>query len=117
MVATKCCTNFYTCFMQVEKLIRANHGELTVQQLDRALEAYLLWLFGSVLFTTGAGDTVNARWIEIAREITDAQNPQDVRPRSWGLAVLATTFRGLCTVCYKAEGRQTLMGCPLLLQH
>jgi len=102
--------------MQVESLRRALPGQLTVQQLDRALEAYLLWLFGYVLFTTGAGDTVSARWIHVAREIADAQNPQDVRDRSWGSAVLAATFRGLCTACFKAEGRPTLMGCPLLLQ-
>ena len=61
--------------MQVERLRRANNDELTVQQLDIALEAYLLWLFGYVLFTTEAGDTVNARWIAIAREIADTQNP------------------------------------------
>ena len=102
--------------MQVGRLTLVNNGQLTVQQLDRALEAYLLWLFGYVLFTTGAGDTVSARWIDVAREIADAQNPADVRDRSWGSAVLAATFRGLCTVCFKAEGRPTLMGCPLLLQ-
>ena len=102
--------------MQVDRFRRANNGELTVKQLDRALEAYLLWLFGYVLFTIGTGDTVNAQWIAMARKIADAQNPQDVTDRSWGSAMLAATFRGLCTVCYKAEGRPTLMGCPLLLQ-
>ena len=102
--------------MQLEVLAMANGGALTVQQTDRALEAYLLWLFGRVLFTTPHGDTIDARWIALAREITDAQNPGQVAPRSWGSAVLGHTFRALSTVCYKAEGRPTLSGCPLLLQ-
>jgi hypothetical protein len=97
-------------------LTRANGGALTVQQMDRALEAYHLWLFGQVLFTTPHGDTIDARWIAVAQEITDAQNPGQVTPRSWGSAVLAYTFRALSTTCFKAEGRPTLTGCPLLLQ-
>jgi hypothetical protein len=101
---------------ELEVLARANGGALTLQQTDRALEAYLLWLFGRVLFTTPHGDTIDARWIALAREIADAQNPGQVAPRSWGSAVLAHTFRALSTACYKVEGRPTLSGCPLLLQ-
>ena len=102
--------------MQLEVVTRANGGALTWQQTDRALEAYLLWLFGRVLFTTPHGDTIDARWIAVAREITDAQHPGEVTPRSWGSAVLAHTVRALSTACFKAEGRPTLTGCPLLLQ-
>ena len=80
------------------------------------MEAYLLWLFGQVLFTTPYGDTIDVRWIAVAREITDAQHPGEVTPRSWGSAVLAHTFRALSTACFKAGGQPTLTGCPLLLQ-
>jgi hypothetical protein len=91
---------------------------LTVEQKNRALEAYLLWLFGQVLFTTGHGDTVDARWIPVAREIADATRRTDVTPRSWGFAVLAYTYHALNSACLKpvAGGRPTLSGCPLLLQ-
>jgi hypothetical protein len=102
--------------MQLENLRELNGGALTVQQRHRALEAYLLWLFGWVLFTSSHGETVDARWIAVAREITDARNRDEVTPRSWGSAVLASTFRALSTACYKAGGHPCLSGCPLLLQ-
>ena len=102
--------------MQLRTLWELWAGQLTVAQLHRALEAYLLWLFGQVLFTTGAGDTVDARWISIAREIADAQNAGEVTSRSWGSAVLACTFRGLSRTCVMSQGKPNLMGCPLLLQ-
>jgi hypothetical protein len=101
--------------VQLGRLRELNGGALTVQQRDRALEAYLLWLFGWVLFTTPHGETVDARWIAVAREITDARNPAEVTPRSWGSAVLAYTFRALSTACYKSVGQPSLTGCPLLL--
>ena len=102
--------------MQLDALREANGGALTAEQTDTALEAYLLWLFGWVLFTSPHGESVDARWIPVAREITDAQNPAEVTPRSWGSAVLAYTFRALSTACYKSVGQPCLTGCPLLLQ-
>ena len=102
--------------MQLEALRRANGVALTMQQVNRALEAYLIWLFGGVLFTTPHGDTIDARWIAVAREIADAHTPADVTLRSWGSAMLAYTFHALSTVCFKREGRPTLKGYPLLLQ-
>jgi len=37
-------------------------------------------------------------------------------PYSWGLTVLAATYRGLCDSCTKTRGEAILTGCPLLLQ-
>ena len=35
---------------------------------------------------------------------------------SWGSAVLAATYCGLCDACQKSEENAVLTGCPLLLQ-
>ena len=35
---------------------------------------------------------------------------------SWGSAVLAATYHGLCQGCTKSEENGVLTGCPLLLQ-
>ena len=82
------------------------------QQVSRHLEAYLLWLFGWVLFTSSHGDTVDARLIAYARAIADGGGPQI----SWGSAVLAATYRGLCDACFRSRPNSILTGCPLLLQ-
>ena len=51
-----------------------------------------------------------------ARAIAEA--PLDEVPQySWGSAVLATTYRGLCTGCCKVISAEPIfLGCPLLLQ-
>ena len=71
--------------------------------VTRSLEAYLLWLFGYIMFNNTH-----------AREIADGD--EDVPPYSWGEAVLAATYRGLCDGCMKTHGNAILAGCPLLLQ-
>ena len=38
------------------------------------------------------------------------------RPYSWGEAVLAATYCGLCDGCSKTHAKAILAGCPLLLQ-
>ena len=85
-------------------------------QVDRSLEAYILWLFGKTMFTENHVTTVDARLISIAREIADARCPGDITQRSWGSAVLAATYRGLCKGCILSSSRSGLVGCPLLLQ-
>lgn len=82
------------------------------QQVSCHLEAYLLWLFGWVLFTSSHGDTVNAWLIVYARAIANGEAPQI----SWGSAVLAATYHGLCDACFRSRLNSILTGCPLLLQ-
>ena len=60
--------------------------------------------------------TVDARFIGIAREIADARYPADIVQRSFGSAVLATTYIGLCKGCLLKSRKSGLVGCPLLLQ-
>jgi hypothetical protein len=51
-----------------------------------------------------------------AQRITDA--PFEQMPQiSWGIAVLATTYRGLCSAVTRPASREAiLLGCPLLLR-
>jgi hypothetical protein len=83
---------------------------------DAQPEAYLLWLFGFVIFCSSQGDAVSKFLIPYARRITDT--PLEAVPQiSWGNAVLADTYRGLCTEVLKGRSEKAiLLGCPLLLQ-
>ena len=83
--------------------------------MSRHLEAYLLWLFGWIMFTSSHGNSVAKHLIHFAREIADA--PLDAVPQySWASAILAATYRGLCDACTKTDATAILSGCPLLLQ-
>jgi hypothetical protein len=85
------------------------------QTSDRFLEVYLLWLFGWVLFCESAGDSVSRCMIPWAQRIADA--PLEQMPQiSWGSAVLAATYRGLCSAVTRPMSREAiLLGFPLLL--
>jgi hypothetical protein len=85
-------------------------------QITRSLEAYILWLLGKVMFTENHQTTISRRFIPIALEIAEAQTADDIIQRSWGSAVLAATYRGLCNACTLVSPKSGLLGCPLLLQ-
>uniref|UniRef100_A0ACD5WWJ2 Uncharacterized protein n=1 Tax=Avena sativa TaxID=4498 RepID=A0ACD5WWJ2_AVESA len=89
---------------------------MTAPQITRSLEAYLLWLLGKVMFTENHVSTISARYIRYAREITEATCQNDITQWSWGSAVLAATYRGMCTGCTLTKEKSALLGCPLLLQ-
>jgi hypothetical protein len=80
------------------------------------LEVYLLWLFGWVLFCESAGDSVSSCMIPWAQRIADA--PLEQMPQiSWGSAVLAATYRVLCSAVTRPTSREAILpGCPILLQ-
>ncbi|KAF8762429.1 hypothetical protein HU200_009389 [Digitaria exilis] len=75
----------------------------------RHFEAYLLWLFGW-------GDSCLKHLLPVARAIADV--PLDDLPQySWGSAVLAATYRGLCKCVMKVSADEPIfVGCPMLLQ-
>jgi Plant mobile domain len=83
--------------------------------VSRSLEAYLLWLFGFILFNNSRGNSVDRVLIPYAREIADSADDHVPR-RSWGPAVLAATYRALCDACVATGDEPVLKGCPLLLQ-
>jgi hypothetical protein len=86
------------------------------ETVDRFFEAYLLWLFGFVLFCSSLGDAVARYLIPHARRIADA--PLDVVPQiSWGNSILASAYRVLYLGVLKGRvADPILLGCPLLLQ-
>jgi hypothetical protein len=86
------------------------------ETVDRFFEAYLLWLFGFVLFCSSQCETVKRYLTPHARRIADA--PLDTVPQiSWGNSVLVSVYRGLCSGVSKGRAAEPiLLGCPLLLQ-
>ena len=83
--------------------------------VTRSLEAYLLWLFGYILFNNSHGHCVDRVLLPYAQEIADAD--EDAIPLySWGSAVLACTYRGLCKTSRQNDSNAVLTGCPILLQ-
>ena len=83
-------------------------------RVARHLEAYLLWLFGWVLFTSSHHDSVDKHLIPFCQQIADAPL-HEVPKFSWGPAVLSGTYRALCDACRRTTKTGTLAGCPLLL--
>ncbi|KAK1650728.1 hypothetical protein QYE76_068533 [Lolium multiflorum] len=89
---------------------------MTAVQITRSLEAYLMWLLGKTMFTDNHGNTISARYIPIAQEIAEATEAEHITQRSWGSAVLAATYRGMCKGCQLTSHGSGIVGCPLLLQ-
>lgn len=93
-------------------LLAADADEYSV---TRSLEAYLLWLFGYIMFNNSHGHCVDRVLLPYAQEIADAD--EDAIPLySWGSAVLACTYRGLCKASRQNDRNAVLTGCPILLQ-
>ena len=86
------------------------------ESMSRSLEAYLLWLFSYIMLNNSQGNSVDKVLMPYTREIADAVNKDEVPTWSWGSAVLAATYHGLCEGCTKSEINAVLSGCPLLLQ-
>ena len=100
--------------MQSEYM-RDNADEATVA---RHFEAYLLWLFGWVMFCSSQGNSVSKYLLPYAQSLADAAIVE-VPQYSLGSAVLSATYLELCRGCLKvldAKHAGILMGCPLLLQ-
>jgi hypothetical protein len=73
--------------------------------------AWVLHMFGTVLFPDGTGDTASWMYIPCLLNWDDAGN------RSWGSAVLAYLYRQLCEACRRPGGAHaTISGCVTLLQ-
>ena len=69
------------------------------------------------MFTENHVTSITARYIGIALEIASAVKLDDITQRSWGSAVLAATYRGMCKGCTLPPGNKVaLLGCPILLQ-
>jgi hypothetical protein len=85
--------------------------------ISLSLEAYLLWLFGYVMFCNTQGNIADKFFITYAKLLADMNNRDCIY--SWGSAVLAATYEGLSKICITTglsmPKVRTLTGCPLLL--
>ncbi|XP_066166193.1 uncharacterized protein [Oryza sativa Japonica Group] len=81
---------------------------------SRCLEAYLLWLFGWVMFCGSHGHSVDRGLVHYARSIADAA-VGEVPQWSWGSALLAAQYRGLCEACTRTDPGAIFGGCPLFI--
>src|SRR5438105_256107 len=97
-------------FLQAQMLAE----DADIDSVTRSLEAYLLWLFGCIMFNNGHGNSVDRVLMLYAREIADAAD-DNIPTWSWGLAMLAATYHGLYDACSKTNEFAVLTGCPLLL--
>jgi hypothetical protein len=104
------------CSIQIQKFPGYPRVPLNATQITRSLEAYILWLLGKVMFTENHVTIINALYIPIALEITSVETPDQITQRSWGSAVLAATYRGMCNACQLTAPTSALLGCPLFLQ-
>nr|ABA94059.1 SWIM zinc finger family protein [Oryza sativa Japonica Group] len=71
-------------------------------------------LFGWVMFCGGHGHAVDKGLVHYARSIADTA-VGEVPQWSWGSALLAALYRGLCEACTKTDPSATFGGCPLFL--
>jgi len=83
--------------------------------VTRSLEAYLLWLFGYIMFNNSHGAYVDRVLVPYAQEIAEAA-VEEMPQYSWGSAVLAATYRGLCKASVQNKHNAIFTGCPILLQ-
>src|SRR5438132_4886287 len=98
-------------FLQAQMLAE----DADIDSVTRSLDAYLLCLFGCIMFNNSHGDSVDRVLMPYAWEIADAAE-DDVPTWSWGSVLLAATYCGLCDACSKTTVNSVLTGCPLLLQ-
>ena len=113
------------CFYFIIDLVLINvHLFYTVRQfahdadddsVTRSLEAYLLWLFGYIMFNNSHRAYVDRVLVPYTQEIAEAA-VEEMAQYSWGSAVLAVTYRGFCKASVQNKHNAIFTGCPILLQ-
>jgi hypothetical protein len=93
---------FNTCSHNADAAIISHHYEV-----------YMYYLLDGIMFCHSSGDYVEPHHIWLAHELT-AQFDEDIS-YSWGPAVLADIYRGLCDACRRLTSRGSISGCLLLL--
>ena len=76
--------------------------------VDRHARAYILYLFGCILFPDKSGDSVQLIYLPLLGDL------ERVDEYSWGSATLAYLYRNLCRASRK--GAKDIGGCLMLLQ-
>jgi hypothetical protein len=76
----------------------------------RYARAYIMWIFGKVLFPDSGGSDVSWMYLPLLREWDEAGR------YSWGSASLAYLYRQLDEACRRSKGTSNMGGCVLGLQ-
>ncbi len=84
-----------------------NADQATVQRYCRA---YVLYIFGSVLFPDSGGDMASWMWLPLLADWDEAGT------YSWGSGALEWLYRQLCDACRRSSADANLAGCVWLLQ-
>jgi hypothetical protein len=93
----------------IESLFDLMPADPTQEQLIQQLRIYLFYLFGKILFLDTSGDRVHTMYLPLLEDV------QTIKSYSWGAAVLALLYRGLCDVTLSQKDNPTIPGCALLL--
>jgi hypothetical protein len=83
--------------------------EPTEEQVQQYTRAYILDLFGTMLYADSSGDSVPAMYLQF---LDNLNSPIQY---NWGGAVLAVLYRNLCNAAERKT--RTMWGPTLLLQH
>lgn len=111
--AVRTTSGYSICLKELRILFPAmpaeNPGEPTDEQVRQYTRAYILDLFGTLLFADSSGDSVPVMYLQFLGNLDEPVQ------YNWGGAVLALLYRNLCV----AVERQTksMWGPTLLLQH
>lgn len=114
MKESKCSYGLPFKMLRETELFDECPADATAEQINVHLEVYLLMLLGGIMFCSSTGSIVEPHILWMARDM--AARPFEACLYSWGSAVLAWTYRALCTACRSCGAKSKLFGCPLLLQ-
>jgi hypothetical protein len=93
----------------VESLFDKMPDNPTQEELLQQLRIYIFYLFGKILFPDKSGHRVHTMYLPLLEDIST------IKSYSWGSAVLASLYRGLCDVQNSKEKKPAIPGCTLLL--
>jgi hypothetical protein len=99
----------YVQLTWVETLFNNMPDDPTEEELMQQLRIYLFYLFGKILFPDTSGDRVHTMYLPLLEDV------RTIKSYSWGAAVLALLYRGLCDVTLSQKDNPTIPGCALLL--
>uniref|UniRef100_A0ACD5W6T0 Uncharacterized protein n=1 Tax=Avena sativa TaxID=4498 RepID=A0ACD5W6T0_AVESA len=94
--------------------IEHHFGHLTLdankETVSRYARAYVMYVFGKVLFSDSGGSDVSWMYLPLLRDWDDAGR------YSWGSAGLDYLYRQLDEACRRSKGTSNMGGCVLVLQ-
>jgi hypothetical protein len=93
----------------VEEQFARMPDDPTHEELLQQLRLYIFYLFGKIIFPDASGDRVHSMYIPLLEDVAT------IKSYSWGSALLASLYRGLCDVTLSKHPNSSIQGCALLL--